>query len=151
MALETNELYSTNTAGPTLRYQVAQDRQQAVTIAAISGAPVLERLTPMAFNSTSKQWVPWTTGVTSPNYVGVIRGFLISGNLDDEGDDFNDVVQTSATDEVLGVIMLGGQLHIDDVPLYSTNTLDQVKAAIEASALMDRFVIQGMDDDTWTN
>ena len=146
MSLETNELVSTNTVAAKKRYQADLGRIKTVVLATVASAVILDRLTPMALHDGTNNWHPWTQGV-SANNLGIIKGFLINGELSGPGDD--GVVQTSATDEVHGVIMLAGQFHVDDVALFASNTLAQVKTAIEGSELSHVFQIQGMDNDSY--
>ncbi len=59
MALATNELRSSN-PGRGSEIRMVQRQNQVATLAAVSGAPLLVKGLPLAYNKTSNFWVPYT-------------------------------------------------------------------------------------------
>lgn len=68
-----------------------------------TGSGTLAKLTPVAFNTSTKQWVPWDQDGT--NGTDTIRGFL-----------FPDKVTLDGGEEVIAQVMLNGKVHFDDLP-----------------------------------
>lgn len=102
MALNANELYSevSRIAHPRLR--PSPDGTMVAKVGNLTAAPLLPIGTPMAFNTSTLEWMPFTQG--GSNDSAVIRGFV-----------YGKTIQVHATDEVLGVIMFRGRVHRDDV------------------------------------
>ena len=73
-----------------------------------------------------------TAGVT--NEKEQIRGFV-----------WPDTIQLHATQEVMGQVCLEGQIHYADIPLYSTNTANQLKAALRSGMRQLGYTIDGLD------
>jgi hypothetical protein len=72
-----------------------------------TGSGTLAKLTPVAFNTSTLQWVPFDEG--GSNGTGTIRGFV-----------WPDAVVLDGSDEVIGNIMLAGKVHFDDLPVRTT-------------------------------
>lgn len=125
-----NELVGTPTTFPaTLRMwpTVAQPK----TVAGVSGAPLLARALPMAFNTSTNKWVVWTSG--GANGTGTVSGFLM------------DPVQTHATDDSLAQMMLGGEIHFDDIPVPSGETSANLKTSLRSGPRGLGLTIVGLD------
>lgn len=100
MALETNELFSEQTRAAFPRIDPVHVYSKKLS--AITGAPELAVGTPMAFDTAADDWVPWVDG--GANGTGTIRAFV-----------YPDAIATSATEEVLGQLMVAGTIHGADV------------------------------------
>ena len=117
MALGTNELFSSATQDPFPRIKPVHVFSK--TISAITGGPELGVGFPLAFNTSTNKWVPWTTG--GVNGTGTIRAFV-----------YPDAIQSDATDDVLGQIMIAGDIHHDDVLVPSGETQNNLTIALKA-------------------
>jgi hypothetical protein len=105
MALETNELYSSNTAEDQLRLFPADHGIMPKTFDAVAGGASLVQGVPVSFNTSTSLWEVFTQGGT--NGTNVISGILMEPiTLDDSGGDDN---------EVLGNVMILGVMHRDDI------------------------------------
>lgn len=127
MALEQRELYNENALASALRFE--SYRQVGVTIAALTGAPVLPALTPMALDAATGHWVVWNNA-GSPAGTDDIQGFLhpvASGEFEGEAG-----FPTSASDETIGVVILEGKFNATDIPLPSGESQPNLDAAIQA-------------------
>lgn len=98
MALQTNELYNERDFPQSIR-MVVKDNTVADLAA---GTALLPIGTPMAKNSSTGFWVPFTQG--GSNGTNVVRAFIAHAT-----------VQLKAGGEVKGVLMLTGEIHRDDV------------------------------------
>ena len=131
MAQNVNELFSTAAgkgSGP--RVIIADGAAQPKSIAAAQGT--IAPLTAMAYNTATNFWVIWATG--GANGTGTISGFMgLDGHV------------AHATDETTAVILLGGQIHLSDIPVVG-GTLAQIKAAIISSDLSKKWIVQGMEN-----
>lgn len=125
MAFGANELYTTGTgSGSSPRAWATAVGQKALA----AGSGTIARLTPMALNTSTHFWTPFQSG--GLNGVGTIGGFLWP----------NDAV-LDAANQTLGVIMLRGEIHIDDIPIIAGYTLAQLKTAINASSLRQKGIL----------
>ena len=88
-----------------------------------TGSGTLAKLTAVALNTSTLQWVPWD--VLGTNGMNTIRGFV-----------WSDEITLHGTDEVIGQVMLGGKVHFDDLPANlggaGAPTAAQVNAALRA-------------------
>lgn len=130
MALQTNEKVSSVTSIPATK-RVWPTVIQPKTLAAVSGAPTLAILTPLAFNTSTGFWVVWTSG--GANGTGSIAGFL------------NEETVTSATLETLVNVILGGEIHYEDIPVPSGETLANLKTALRSGPRTLGLTITGLD------
>ena len=102
MALQSNELLSSTTRAPSLRLSPSENGVRIKQFATSAGAEELVVGVPVVFNTSTAKWQVYDQGGT--NDTGVIRGFV-----------FPLPVQLSATDEVLGNVLIYGAVHRDDV------------------------------------
>lgn len=100
-------------------------------IAAISGAPLLARGLPMAFNTSTSKWVVWTSG--GANGTGTVSGFLAEPH------------QSNATDETLAPMMMRGKIHFDDIPVPSGETSANLKTSLRSGPRGLGIDIDGLD------
>lgn len=79
MSLTPQELRgpSVTNSGSPLRYAPYENGVLSVKVAITSGAPILQRLTPFAFNETTQQWQVWSAGIS----VGVseVQSYSLGG------------------------------------------------------------------------
>lgn len=74
-----------------------------------------------------------TTAGANPNGVNVIKGFA-----------FEDIV-LNASDEVIGNVLMRGDIHFDDIPIISGNDANGLKAALRTGGVRQLgFDIQGL-------
>jgi len=106
MATKQPEFFS-SAAGIGSGLRVEPGTIQPKLIDNIAGGPTLAKLTPMAFNTSTKKWVVWDQDGT--NGASVVRGFI-----------WPDAVVTDATDDVIGQLLLTGKIHFDDLPAMAT-------------------------------
>lgn len=112
MALNANQLYGNEvTVGPSLRVWPLSARP--VEFAAGSGT--LPLLRALAYNTSTNKWVPWTTG--GANGTGTIRAFV-----------WPKPITLHATDEVLGVVLMAGDVHFKDIPVAGGTEAELIAA-----------------------
>lgn len=128
MALNPNELFASNTVSALKR--VEAKTIQPKTFA--SGSGTLAQLTPIAFNTSTGFWVPWTDG--GANGTGTISGFV-----------WPDEVVLDSDDEVMGNVLLEGKVHYDDIALPSGETEANLKTALRDGPRGLGLIIQGLD------
>ena len=116
MAYNPNELYSDADVSPSPR--IAAKRIGPKTFA--SGSGTLAKGTPVARSSATTFWVPWTNA--GGNQTGTIRGFV-----------WPDDVVLDSDEEVLGQVMLEGDLHYDDIPVPTGETAANMATALKVS------------------
>lgn len=103
MALGTNQLFVQNAVlNSPGRWSPDEDGAQVKTLAAHSGAPTLPCGTPLAVNSSTGKWVPWT--LSGSNATDVIRGFV-----------YPDPVVLSATTDTQSQVFMRGSVWRDDI------------------------------------
>lgn len=130
MAYTANELVSSVTTIPaTLR--VWPTSVHPKTISNVGAAPLYAALTPMAFNTSTNEWVVWASG--GANGTGTIGGFL------------QEACQTDATNDVLANMIMGGDIHYEDIPVPSGQTLADLKTALRNGMRAKGFNIVGLD------
>ena len=131
MAYATNELWDQTVRSPFPR--IKSDNQQPKTIGPISGAPTLEVGYPLAYDDAEKKWVPWTASGTSNT--DVIKGFIYPVD-----------VATDATNDVLAIVMLRGEIHYDDIILPTGESEADLMAALREGPLARGLIIQGLSE-----
>lgn len=110
MALANNDLYPAEvTRGTQIRVQPNEGPGALVpkTFAANGAAPILAAGTPVYADATTGFWakiVPAGTAYASATAIEQVQGIV-----------WPTAIQTHATDEVIGTVMLRGSAHIDDV------------------------------------
>lgn len=112
-----------------------QLRAQATTIQPKTfgtGTGTLERLTPVAFNTSTNKWAVWTHG--GGNGTGTISGFV-----------WPDAVTLDATGDVIGQVMLAGRVHYDDIALPYGEIADNLKAALRSGPRALGIFVEGLD------
>ena len=124
-----NELWSQAVRSP--YPMIFPENAQPKTIGAISGAPTLEVGYPMAYDDAELKWVPWIASGTSNT--NVIKGFIYPVD-----------VEASATTDVLGIIMLRGEIHYDSIILPSGEAEADLKLALQDGPLARGLVIRGL-------
>lgn len=128
---KTNELWDDTVRSPYPR--IFPENAQPKTISGLSGAPTLEVGFPMAYDDAEKKWVPWSAGGTSDT--NVIRGFIYPVDVD-----------THATQDVLGIIMLRGEIHYDDIAIPTGEAEADLKEALRDGPLARGLVIRGLTE-----
>jgi len=113
MATQQSQLFSSNAGvGSGLRV----DPKRILPGLFATGSGTLAKLTPVAFNTSTLQWVPWDAD--GANSTDAIRGFV-----------WPDALTLDASDEVIGNILREGLVHFGDLPAY-----DDVDGAASAAA-----------------
>lgn len=100
-----------------------------VTFAAGSGT--LAPLRAVAFNTSSNKWVPWTNG--GANGAGTIKGFV-----------WPDAVVLDSDEEIIGQVLIQGEIHFDDIPVAG-GTLAELKTACRSGPRDLGIIITGLD------
>lgn len=131
MPYAVNELVANNTL-VTPQPRIFPEAAQPKTFANVGGGPTLAMLTPVAVLTATGKWTLFINGAATG--AQLIKGFIIT-----EGG-----LKLDATNDVLGVVMLSGRIHIDDIPLVGY-TRPQLEAAIIASRVRDQgIIVEGM-------
>lgn len=120
MAYANNELFVGTTRNDFPRVKATYVAPK--TFAPVGGKPSYACLTPVSFNTATKKWVVWTNG--GANGTGTIKGFV-----------YVDGVDLDDTDDVIGNVMLAGEIHRDDVVLPTGELQANLDAALIASNL----------------
>ncbi len=143
MALETNELYNSNTQGDQLRLYPADAGIRPKMFAAVTGGATLVQGTPVAFNTSTNLWVVFEQG--GSNGTNVISGILMEGGaINDSGSD---------NTETLLNVMVAGRLHRDDVNtaairalLGGSPTEGNIDTALRAASMREKNMhVEGLD------
>lgn len=130
MAYDDNQLFASGSYDPYPRIKPVH--QYPKTFAA--GTAKLAVGTPVAFNSSTKQWDVWSA--TGTNGLDEIRGFV-----------YPEAIQQVSGKEVLGVVMMAGEIHYDDIVLPSGESESNLKAALRVDAVRERGLwITGLDE-----
>lgn len=132
MAQNANELVDTSGVYPQQGWRVVPTSVQPKPFAA--GATALARFTAVARNTATGLWVPAVQG--GANGTGQIDGFV-----DQNG------APRHAADETQANVILGGEIHLDEIPFAVFGTLAQLKTALTASGIRQKgFTIKGWSD-----
>lgn len=131
MALNSNELYASSSKDPFPR--IKPEHQYPKKFAAVASAPELAVGTPLGFDNVNNEWVVWSSGDT--NGAGTIRGFV-----------YPLPVQLHASDEVLGVVMVSGEIHYDDIVLPDGEAEADLKTAIRANLAARGLFVTGLTE-----
>lgn len=132
MATEKRNLFSSGTTGDKPR--IVPSIVKVKKFDAISGGKTLSVGHPVAYNTSTNLWVPLDGDGT--NGTDTIKGFVYyqdgsdSLTLDDSGGD---------NAEVLGNVMLAGEIHYDDVAAlgFSGSEIDATEAELKAAMQTD--------------
>lgn len=134
MAFATNELFQ-SAAGLGSGLRVFPSSVQPKTF--VGGTVLLPKLTPIAMLDDLSGWVPWDA-LGGAAGSAVIRGFV-----------WPDEVQLVSGSEVLGQVMMGGRIHVDDVDLSQTpgpETVADLKIAMRLGLRERGYVVEGLDN-----
>lgn len=129
MAYAENNLLSQDSAFPQ-QLRAFSTQTQPKTFG--SGSGTLERLTPVAYNTSTNKWTVWTDG--GANGTGDIRGFI-----------WPDAVDLDADDDVLAQVMLAGRVHYEDIVLPYGEAEADLKAALRSGPRELGLIIEGLD------
>lgn len=132
MPLNNPDQMSSTTVGSSLRIWPADGGIETKEVAAVSGAPLLPLLTPMAYNTSTGIWVVWTNG--GANGTGTIKGFLARE------------LQTHATNTALASMLTAGQVHFDDIPVPAGETEGNLITALQSGPRESNLLIKGLAD-----
>lgn len=127
MAYDPNQLYNSVT-GPTSGKRIIPKVVQAKTFAA--GTALLAVGTLVAYNTSTNFWVPWVTA--GANGTGTVLGIVAQP------------IQLKAGVEVLGQVMLQGEIHRGDCVAAGAETSNQIDAALDAEVRPLGLIIQGL-------
>lgn len=97
-----------------------------------NGSGTLAPLTPVAFNTSTKKWVVWANG--GSNDTNAVKGFV-----------WHNPVTLHSTNDVQGIIMLRGRIHMADIVLPAGEDLDNLKNALRANARLLGIDVEGLD------
>ena len=128
---KTNELYASASVDPFPR--IVPEHAYPKTIGAAVGAPELAVGTPMGFDSAAEEWIVWSASGSSGS--DAIKGFI-----------YQRAVQTDATQQVQGIIMVAGEIHAEDVVLPSGESQANLDAALKSGPRALGLFITGLVD-----
>lgn len=134
MAFATNELFQ-SAAGLGSGLRVFPSSVQPKTF--VTGTALLPKLTPVAMLDDLTGWVPWDA-LGGALGADTIRGFT-----------WPDETQLVSGSEVLGQVMMGGRIHVDDVDLSQTpgpETVADLKIAMRKGLRERGFIVEGLDN-----
>lgn len=132
MAYATRELVSEQERDPYPKIHPAPGGVQVKTFAATTPAATYEPGTPVAYNTATNKWVVWTNG--GANGTDDIRGIV-----------YPDAITTDGTNDVMGAVMLLGEIPYEDVVLPSGETADNLKTALRSGPRDIGLHITGLD------
>lgn len=136
MALGDNELYAETPVADRGNGRVDPSSLQVKKFAVGSGVAAQDTLpagTPVAYNTSLNQWVPWDAN--GSNGSDEIRGIVFPAE-----------VVLDATDEVLGVVMMSGKIHYNEILAAVETRAVEVEADLQtelrdASKLRDHGIL----------
>jgi hypothetical protein len=142
MALETNELYNSNTQGDQIRIFPEQNGVAPKDFAAVSGGALLLAGTPVVIHTTSLLWGVYDQGATAGQ--GIVGGIL----MDDTEINDSGVSDT----ETLANVMILGKLHRDDINTAAIRALltgspseAQLDVALQAPTMRQKgLIVEGL-------
>lgn len=126
MALNENELFS-SVAG-TARTRTVVHRSAPKVFAAGSGT--LEPNAPVAYNTSSGLWAPWTQA--GSNGENLLKGLV-----------FPDAITLNGSDEEIGHVLLEGIVHLDDVQAATSEANADILAELQTEARLLGIHVQG--------
>lgn len=133
MALGPKELYGSEVSQkPNLRAFPYEGGISPGKLAALTGAPDLPHLTPLAYNEVGSEWDVFDEADVN---LDEIAGFLWRPESTDQ--------PTDATNETLVQILRRGQIHASDVPLPTTAA--QAQPALDAALIAAGVRHDGLD------
>ncbi len=129
MAYAENELYDSSSKDPFPR--IAPTRVLPCTFGADATAPTLAVGTPVAFDEDNLVWKPWSAAGTGN--VDEIRGFV-----------YPDAIALDAAGEVLGQVMVKGDIHFDDIAIPDGESVSDLRDAVRSQCLSRDLVVRGV-------
>ena len=108
------------------------DLTQPKTFASVGAAPLYKRMMPVAFDTVANKWKIWASG--GANGTGTIKGFIYQPEL-----------QIDAANDVLGIVLIRGTVHYDDIVLPAGETAPNLKTALRSGLRELGIDIQGLD------
>lgn len=127
MALADNELFSS--APGNQRSRTTAHRIAVKEFAAGSGT--LEPNAPVAYNTVSGKWAPWTQA--GANGEDLLKGLV-----------WPDAIELDAGGEVLGQVLLEGIVHADDVKAATSEADIDVENELKEEARLLGIHVQGL-------
>lgn len=127
MALNPNELFS-EAAGPT------QSRTVATKVAPkvfAQGTGTLPVNAPVAINTSTGFWAPWTNA--GSNGENVLKGLV-----------FPDPIVLDSDEEVIGHVLINGTVHADDVKDATSEADADIEAELREEARLLGIHVQGL-------
>jgi hypothetical protein len=131
MAYTDNQLYAEGSYDPFIR--IKPEHVFPKTFAADAGAAELAVGTPVAFDSVAKQWAVWSAA--GSNGLDDIRGFV-----------YPKAIQLDASKEVLGTVMVAGEIEYEDIVLPTGETAANLKAALRSGPRERGLWIRGLGE-----
>lgn len=132
MALKKEELFSSTDRAARVRITPDARGLYRATFDPDAGVELLPAGAPVAFDTSLNLWVPYTQG--GANGSNIIAGFV-----------WEESIQIDAADEVLGVIMVKGEVERDDVntaavraELRGAPSEANLDAALSAASLREK-------------
>lgn len=132
MALLLRPKISDRTEAPRLR--IIDTVAVSVIFAAGGALITLPKGTVVSYNTSTDLWVEWATG--GANGTGLVKGIVL--------DDKTDPLILQVTDTVVGVVMLAGEAHRDDL-VSGGGTSAQLDAALQSDARSVGIIVRGLD------
>lgn len=128
MALQPNELFTSNTEAAKLRIFSTSTQPKGFA----AGAVTLAKGIPVAFDTVAAFWKVWANA--GGNETNLIRGFV-----------WADDIVLAAGGEVIGNVMLAGRIHAADVGLPAGENQGDLDAAL-AAGLRERtgIIVEGL-------
>lgn len=124
-----NELFTSVDRDPFPR--IKPDHAYPKTLGPIATAPELEVGTPMAYDTDNDYWIVWSATTTGD--AETIRGFI-----------YPEPVQTHASNEVMGIVMVAGEIHFDDIILPTGEAKGDLRTACRSGPHEKGLYIRGL-------
>jgi hypothetical protein len=129
MAYADNEQYDSASSNPYPR--IAPTRVLPCTFGADAAAPTLAVGTPVAFDENNLVWVQWSAAGTGNN--DEIRGFV-----------YPDAIALDDAGEVIGQVMVKGDIHFSDIVLPDGEAASDLREAVRTQCLSRDLVVRGI-------
>ena len=114
MALATNELVVTSTTPSGTKIVIRESGVKNFG----SGSGTLKKYSPVSYNTTTNKWVIWDAD--GANGAAVMKGILLTD------------ITLDASDDVLGSVMLAGQMSFKDVVVPTGETEANLKTELRS-------------------
>lgn len=135
MALDKKDLASYSGSDIFADYEQVSMHERIVAVFAVAGsATTLKRCSPVAFNTSTKFYVPWASG--GANGTGTIVGFV-----------WPDEVVLDTTNAVQAVIFAGGRIAYSDIAAtVASGSITALKTELQNNALSRGIIVEGLED-----